>query len=329
MAISLPKPNPTTRDPCADAATPPHYPPASQDIAILRRRKHNTLQAFTRKMHSASILIRSPSRRSRTTRRLYSLFPPKHDRLSVPTRLRAAATIKEGLLDLVLDAKKLRHFLACLQLTRIHLKAYVLRLQHRNAEAQWPLDDLDILLWLNTILKEVLASSVDAFAAFASMDIIFAHHNGTLPVTYTAQGPPSRRTSTSRSRPFARCATSGPILPSPVGQRSLASALQAARNGGVVQNSDACMNASVRRRGTLARGQSSGQLRLAGMRRAAGRRNGTLEYAIESPMAASCWPCFKRPKARCSNSRARTYSASVESAVFRFRFGLNAITWLT
>ncbi|KAJ7251326.1 hypothetical protein C8J57DRAFT_1520673 [Mycena rebaudengoi] len=62
---------------------------------------------------------------------------------------------------------------------------------------------------------EVLASSVGAFATFASMDKVFAHHKGTLPATYTAQGPPSRRTSTSRSRPFAHCVTSGPIPPSP------------------------------------------------------------------------------------------------------------------
>ncbi|KAJ7251310.1 hypothetical protein C8J57DRAFT_1666385 [Mycena rebaudengoi] len=232
--ISNPTPNPTTRDPCADAATPPHYPPASQEIAILRRRKHNTLQAFTRKMHCASILIRSPPRHSRTTRRLHSLFPPKHDRLcpiialrknrialesctnktagprhlAVVPAIKGAATIKEGLLDLVLGAKKLRHFLACLQTSTRTSYAFNIV----NAKAQWPLDGLDILLRLNTILKEVLASSVDAFA---SMDIVFAHHRGTLPVTYTAQGPPSRRTSTSRSRPFAHCVTSGPILLSP------------------------------------------------------------------------------------------------------------------
>ncbi|KAJ7252575.1 hypothetical protein C8J57DRAFT_1519908 [Mycena rebaudengoi] len=274
-------PHPTLQPgPCVYAATPPHYPSASQDIAILRRRKHNTLQAFTRKMHSASILIRSPPRRSRTTRRLYSLFPPKHDRLcprhlAVVPAIKGAATIKEGLLDLVLDAKKLRHFLACLQLTR---------------KAQWPLDGLDILLWLNTILKEVLASSVGAFAAFASMDIVFVHHRGTLPVTFLHC---TGTTSTSRLRPFAHCVTSGPILPS----RPLASALQAARNGGVVQNSDARTNVSVRRRGTSARGQSSGRLRMRERdeRRAGGGVPSNIQGARHPHLAASTGSSHSRP----------------------------------
>ncbi|KAJ7252586.1 hypothetical protein C8J57DRAFT_1661661 [Mycena rebaudengoi] len=74
---------------------------------------------------------------------------------------------------------------------------------------------LDLLTFYAFNIAEVLASSMDPFAAFASMDMVFAHHHSTLPVTYTAQGPPSRRISTSRSRPFAHCVTSGPILPSP------------------------------------------------------------------------------------------------------------------
>ncbi|KAJ7252553.1 hypothetical protein C8J57DRAFT_1661609 [Mycena rebaudengoi] len=246
-----PTPNPTTRDPCADAATPPHYPPASQDMAILRCRKHNILQAFTRKMHSASILIRSPPRRSRTTRRLYSSSHP------------------------------------------------------------------------NMTNNEVLASSVGAFATFASMDKVFAHHKGTLPrltlhKDHLAAAPV----------PLGRGPSHTASLPAPSRRpRPLASALQAARNGG-----GTATGAEQRRVHELANGGNA----------TSGGRAEAYPRIVRTAPGAPTWP--PAPAARTLDLRVHFASAiearwpplagpakphSVESDVFRFRSGLNAITWLT
>ncbi|KAJ7252557.1 hypothetical protein C8J57DRAFT_1722798 [Mycena rebaudengoi] len=247
---------------------------------------------------------------------------------ALPTRLRAhatsvvikrAPTIKEGLLDLVLDAKKLRLLLACLQLTT--------------------LDARDILL---TILKEVLTSSVDAFAAFASMDMAFARHNGTrVAVTF----PPHRYLSVAALR------TLRPFRPHPAvpGRWLLPSRrLGMGEAQLLVQNSDACTS-----RGTSARGQSSGQLRMRERdERRAGVPSNSAHGARRPHLAASTGSSRSQPSAYASpaplkarrpplagpvlsaqrlgvQTAARTYSTSVESDVFRFRSGLNAITWLT
>ncbi|KAJ7268041.1 trehalase [Mycena rebaudengoi] len=139
--------------------------------------------------------------------------------------LAAAAAIKAGVLDLFWDAKKLAFY------------DFNIAGKKRNdvftVATYYP-------FWAGIIPKEVLASSANAFGAFASMNMVLNRYNGTLPVTFIETGtamltrsvvmyrdapsawPPHQHLALAALRALPANVTTGPIPTPPEGQGSFA-----------------------------------------------------------------------------------------------------------